>query len=368
MKTGISVYPGLNTPLKESISLIELAASNGITRLFTSLQIPETDTTVFRTELIELLSKAKEYHFDVIADISQASTLLGEDDMHPEKLLSLGITTLRLDDGFSPQSAASLLNEAKDIRIQLNASTVTKDFLEELMAAGVDMTRVDALHNYYPRENTGLDTDFFLEQNELLRSFNISVGAFVATVDPPDEPSPKERRRAPLFCGLPTLEEDRSLPTDLAIRHLAALGIDSVFIGDGEPNSSELASLSSVMQNDTLTLHASVLTTDEKLKAFLQEPFTTRRDKARDVLRAVESRGRIKEEGISIRPSAPAPRPIGAVTIDNDNYPRYTGELEIVKRTLPADSRINVIAQIDPEEIFLIDYIKPGQKFRLRLD
>jgi hypothetical protein len=122
------------------------------------------------------------------------------------------------------------------------------------------------------------------------------------------------------------------------------------------------------MQNDTLTLHASVLTTDEKLKAFLQEPFTTRRDKARDVLRAVESRGRIKEEGISIRPSAPAPRPIGAVTIDNDNYPRYTGELEIVKRTLPADSRINVIAQIDPEEIFLIDYIKPGQKFRLRLD
>lgn len=368
MKTGISVYPGLNTPLKDSLSLIERAASSGITRLFTSLQIPETDTAVFRTELIELLSKAKEHHFDVIADISQASSLLGEDDMKPEKLLALGITTLRLDDGFSPQAAAALLQETNDIRIQLNASTVTKNYLEALIDAGADMSRTDALHNYYPRENTGLDTEFFLEQNLLLRSFDISVGAFVASVDAPDEPSPKERRRAPLFRGLPTLEDNRSLPTDLAIRHLAALGVDSIFIGDGEPNDSELSSLSDVMRDDALTLHASVLTTDERLKSFLQEPFTARRDKSRDVLRAVESRGRIKEAGISIRPSAPAPRPIGAVTLDNDKYPRYTGELEIVKRTLPADARVNVIAQIDPEEIFLIDAIRPGQKFRLRLD
>ena len=369
MKTGISVYCGLNTSQEKNLSLLERAAARGITRLFTSLQIPETDAVVFRSELKTLLAKAKELQFDVIADISQAaSSLLDSKESNPSELMKLGITTLRLDDGFSPEDAADLLLDTPGLRIQLNASTVTQEYLEKMKAAGADMARVDALHNFYPRENTGLDVDFFLEQNSLLQRFGISAGAFAATVDPPDEPSAEERRRPPLFCGLPTLEDDRKLPTGLAIRHLAALGADSVFIGDGEPNDSELDALADVHADEILTLHASVLTTDEEIKTFLQQNFTARQDKARDVVRALESRGIIKKSGRAIRPMAPAPRPIGAVTLDNDTYPRYTGELEIVRRTLPADKRVNVIAQIDPEEIFLIETIRPGQKFRLRLD
>ena len=368
MKTGISVYCGLNTTQEKNLSLLERAAARGITRLFTSLHIPETDVSVFRSELNTLLAKAKDLNFDVIADTAQAaSVLLNSKESNPSELMKLGITTLRLDDGFSPEDAAALL-DTPGLRIQLNASTVNREYLEKLKASGADMSRVDALHNYYPRENTGLDVEFFLEQNSLLHSFGISVGAFVATIDPPDEPSAEERRRPPLFCGLPTLEDDRKLPTGLAIRHLAALGADSIFIGDGEPNDSELDALSDVHADEVLTLHASVLTTDEETKAFLQQTFTARPDKSRDVVRALESRGIIKKSGRTIRPMAPAPRPIGAVTLDNDTYPRYTGELEIVRRTLPADKRVNVIAQIDPEEIFLIETIRPGQKFRLRLD
>lgn len=42
MKKGISIYPGLDNTPEENIALIQSAARLGITRIFTSLQIPET--------------------------------------------------------------------------------------------------------------------------------------------------------------------------------------------------------------------------------------------------------------------------------------------------------------------------------------
>ena len=60
------------------------------------------------------------------------------------------------------------------------------------------------------------------------------------------------------------------------------------------------------------------------------------------------------------------PRRAGAVTIDNQDYLRYMGEMQVVRSPLPADSRVNVVAHIIPEEVFLLDYIRPGDAFRLK--
>ena len=43
METGISVYPGLGGTIQEKTARIERAAALGMTRLFTSFHIPETD-------------------------------------------------------------------------------------------------------------------------------------------------------------------------------------------------------------------------------------------------------------------------------------------------------------------------------------
>ena len=59
-------------------------------------------------------------------------------------------------------------------------------------------------------------------------------------------------------------------------------------------------------------------------------------------------------------------RIFGNVTVDNSNFGRYEGELQIVNAVLPADSRVNVVAAVIVEEIFLTDYIKPGQKFSFK--
>ena len=46
MKTGISLYPGLGRSCADELALLEEAAAMGITRVFTSLHIPESDTDV----------------------------------------------------------------------------------------------------------------------------------------------------------------------------------------------------------------------------------------------------------------------------------------------------------------------------------
>ena len=69
------------------------------------------------------------------------------------------------------------------------------------------------------------------------------------------------------------------------------------------------------------------------------------------------------EAGLQIEPANTKVRPHGAVTLDNKNYPRYAGELQIIKRPQPADERTNVAAQVLDEECFLLNYIIPGKKF-----
>ena len=90
MKTGISLYPGLGRSCADELALLEEAAAMGITRVFTSLHIPESDTDVLSMELQEILSVARHHHFDVIADVSpKTQELLNLPTLTPEHLLSL---------------------------------------------------------------------------------------------------------------------------------------------------------------------------------------------------------------------------------------------------------------------------------------
>ena len=76
---------------------------------------------------------------------------------------------------------------------------------------------------------------------------------------------------------------------------------------------------------------------------------------ARDVVRLRESREK------RIIPTEPQDniyaRPKGSVTIDNNLYQRYEGEIEITKRDLPCDQKVNVLGQVKNYDLALLDYI-----------
>lgn len=358
MDNGISIYPGLDNTLEENLQLIESAHRHGLKRIFTSLHIPETDIESMKQDIGTLRRKAKECDMEIISDISPATMeLFGFKEFKLSALKMLGIGTLRLDYGFSLEEIAHFSRHPHGMRLQLNASTVTGHMLSALVELKTDFSVIDALHNFYPRVGTGLSEEALVRKNVMLHKLGIKVGAFV--------PSQKGKKRSPLREGLPTMEDHRPEPTDLAARHLVALGTDYVIISDALPAEEELAALGS-LQGDRVTLSAKLLTRDEELHPFLAQPFTSRLDEARDAIRAQESRPRLKGLGIGVAPENTAERPIGAITLDNIDYGRYMGELQIIKGAQPADPRTNVVAMVDKDELGLLQYITPGRKFSFR--
>lgn len=356
MKNGISVYPGLDNTLEENLTLIEKAAKCGIHRLFTSLHIPETNVPAMKQELSEILRCARDNDMEVISDISPATReLLGIDDLKPSTFRLLGISTLRLDYGFGLEEIAEFSRNTQGIRIQLNASTITEQILSALVEYEADFQQIDALHNFYPRRGTGISRNFLLAKNSLLHALGIPVGAFVASAG---------RARSPLQDGLPTLEDHRQLNASDAARQLAAFGVDSVFIGDSLPTDQEISDLGK-LTNDKIVLKTKLLTNDATSIALLKNDFHARADEARDCIRAAESRTLLRAtDNATIKAQPCDIEPLrGTVTLDNEGYQRYMGELQILKTAQPLDTRTNVVARIVKQDLPLLDFIQPGQKF-----
>lgn len=360
VENGISIYPGLDNALQENLDLIKKAHTHGLTRVFTSLHIPETDADKFKKEITETFHAAHDCGMEIIADVSpETREFLGLKEFRSSALKMLGIATLRLDYGFGLESIAHLSRHSHGLNLQLNASTMTGKILTSLIEMKTNFRQIDALHNFYPRVGTGLSEETLVRKNVMLHKMGIRVGAFV--------PTALGRRRSPLQDGLPTLEDHRTEQVELAARHLVALGIDSVILSDSLPTDEEIAALGA-LRGGQVTISAKLLTKDRLCKKLLEGTFTARIDEARDAVRAQEGRPHLQALNKAIKADGKAaPRPQGTVTLDNENYGRYMGELQIIKNDLPGDPRINVVAQIDEEELGMLQYITPGRKFSFRL-
>jgi hypothetical protein len=69
--------------------------------------------------------------------------------------------------------------------------------------------------------------------------------------------------------------------------------------------------------------------------------------------------------GSPIQPEHCVARRRGCVTIDNVGYLRYSGEVQLMRRDLPADEKVNVIGEVSARHMPLIDCIRRGAKFRM---
>lgn len=352
---GISAYIGLNQSLDTVCNYLKLARHYGYTRLFTSLHIPEADPKLLLRDFKSFITYAKSLEYEITADISpQAFTLLGASMSDLSPLKELGLSTLRLDYGFSSEQIAAITHTS-GLFIELNASTITPTILQEIYAANPDLSKIRACHNYYPRPETGLSFPLFAERSKLFRHYKIPVFAFIPSQNCP---------RGPIFAGLPTLEKHRCLSSMLAAKELLACQlVDGILFGDPLVTEDELSSVAA-LSSDCMELQVVTqpdLSTTEKEILFATH--TNRRDPGECVIRSQEARG-LCTSAIPVRSALP--RNTGAVTIDNQDYLRYMGEMQIMTSPLLADSRTNVVAHIIPEEIFLLSYIEPGGSFRLK--
>ncbi|MCU5513643.1 MULTISPECIES: DUF871 domain-containing protein [Bacillus] len=347
---GVSIYLSKER-VKKQEEWLKVAKENGFSSIFTSLHIPEDDPGTYK-ELIQILGKqALENDMELMVDVSPKSLHhLGMTYENVEELLDWGITGLRMDYGITPKEIARVSHKMK---VALNASTITESFWKELITEKIRVENVEAWHNFYPRPETGLAKSFLQKQNQYLHECGIKTMAFI---------SGDGERRGPLYEGLPTLEKQRNMrPLEAYLELVQHCGVDKVLIGDISGSVESVQEIASASRGIIPLRYKSFICDKEALKV-VERVHTNRLDPARDVIRSVESR---EGNRVILKPMHTIARKKGSITIDNELYGRYAGEMQVATHDLPKDEKVNVVGMVVEEDLSLLPYVGAGKMFQL---
>ncbi|GER67179.1 DUF871 domain-containing protein [Weizmannia acidilactici] len=347
---GFSIYLNEDWSDAKEAYIAEMA-DIGFKGIFTSLHLPEDDVLQYGGRLKQLVNAARSRGLRLMADISgNALEAVGLSIHRPKQIKESGITGLRVDDGIDLKDIAALSNF---IIVGVNADTLTESDYENLEKYGANFSRMEAWHNYYPRLETGLDEKWFGEKNKWLKSKGLSVAAFA--------PGDGELRH-PLYETLPTLEMHRhENPLAASLSLLQHYAVDHVYIGDPGLTVESCSQFRQWIRCETILLHAAAK--EEKWQPYIFKKHQNRIDPARDVIRSIYSRRENKDADIP--PENNGLRTAGSITLDNQLYKRYKGELQIVRRALPPDPKVNVIGRIAARDLPLLPFIQSGTKFEI---
>lgn len=315
--------------------------------VFLSLHISEEFDGTYCRRAEEICHFLADNGFRVIADVS-VKTLqqFGCKDL-TELAKALRLWALRIDYGFTPEEIGAM---AEKMPIVLNASTTSPEDAARILSKGAE---VFALHNFYPRPETGLDDEFLMETTRKLHAAGLKVQAFI----PGDT-----NLRGPVFEGLPTLEAHRNVIPSAAFADLSLrFGMDEIFLADPGLSETEQQRIARFCSDGVLSVPAVL---EPGYTHLYDKVFTCRIDSPKWLVRFQESRT-YSCTGNAVEPGNCIPRQKGCITIDNVNYGRYTGEIQLIRTPLKADSRVNVIGAVPENAWLLLDCIRGGQKFAL---
>ncbi|MDD6770164.1 MupG family TIM beta-alpha barrel fold protein [Inconstantimicrobium porci] len=343
---GISLY--LGTGFEKNKEIIKKAHENNAKYAFTSLHIPEETVADYQSEVKRLLGLCKENNLSLIVDVGPRTLdKLGYKSF--EELKSTSITHLRLDYGFSNEEIVKL---SRDFKIVFNASTIKDDDLKELEQLGADFSEFYACHNFYPKEYTGLSLNSIAKINSRLKRFGFNTIAFVAG---------DKEVRGPLFEGLPTCEEHRHQDFLLSILQLIKIAeTDICMFGDIDIKDDSWKSMKNLSEN-FVEIHADI---DDEYSYVRDMIHHDRPDSSDYVIRSQESRNYILE-GRKFPASNVKKRAKGSISISNEKYLRYAGELEIARKDLRTEERVNIIGQIWDDDLKYLNYITEGMGVKL---
>jgi len=315
--------------------------------VFLSLHISEEFDSTFCARAEEACRALADMGYRIIADVSTKTVAqFGCADL-TELAKKLRLWALRIDYGFSREEIIAM---AEKMPIVLNASTTTREDAQAIAAKG---KCVMAMHNFYPRPETGLDEDYLRETTSMLRQAGLKVLAFI----PGDT-----QKRGPVFEGLPTLETHRkSLPSaafaDLALNY----GIEEIFVGDPGLSRKERERIIRFCREGILSIPCEI---NDSWSHLYDQVFTCRIDSPKRLVRFQESRI-YSCQGQAVVPENCLERTAGTLTVDNLRYGRYSGEIMLIRSDLPADDRVNVIGYVPENTRLLLDLIDRGSKFTL---
>lgn len=354
---GISFYP-----TKESTSdikkYIDKAEKYGFNYAFTSLLGMDESLEITISKFKEVIQYARSRDFYVVLDINPglfSDLNISYNDLTFFK--ELGASAIRLDSNFDGLTESIISFDKSDLDLVLNISNDTGN-IQSILSYEPNRKRLTGCHNFYPQPYTGLDLKYFLNCSRKYKSMGLRTGAFVSSQVAEDGPHEYND-------GLPTLEMHRKIPLDLQARHLIATGlVDDVIIGNSFASDEELRTLSEVNQ-DVVQLNISVNSNISSIESDLlfNKLHFNRGDINSYSIRSTFVKLDVVNESIVPNNTKDILDP-GDVTIGNNDFGQYKGEVNIVKKRMKNIGHYkNVVASINPNEEFLINYITPWKKF-----
>lgn len=345
-KLGVSasLYVGLEEySLNRNLEYLKMLKKNGIDTVFISAHMPEMSDKADE-ELKVILEEAKKLRIKIILDVNKDKLIQMENDGLLKDLYSI-----RLDYGFRNSEIVELMK--KGYLVELNASVVKEETLEYLKANGADFSNFRVSHNFYPKKYTGLSYDAVQKKNEFLKSYGCYIVIYIPS---------HHQSRPPMYEGLPTLEAHRNAPLTAILSEAKMLGCDEVCFGDAYCSEEEIKYAT---RFDCGIIKVPVILKKDLSEETMKQLLKVHRNRLDETEYFVRSSLR----GEGIKPFNTINRNPKDVTIDNELFMRYQGEVCIMKSAIEADERVNVVGKCNCSE-FLINNIKPGYKFKLVVD
>ncbi len=329
---GISFAVGRRETVPRTMEIMKKAAGLGFTEAWSGIGLDNLDIV---KEIAKLANELGYYYF---VDINpKVLSDLGASPSDLSFFKKIGIKGVRADWGFNLEQLAMMANNDLGIKVELNASVFPLDELDNLLKLVKKPENLMASHDWYPWEYTGLSLEDALAKSKEFHIRGIPVGIFISVKD-------GERTTVE---GLRHMDIENSASILLNSKY-----IDRVLIGDPLPSDEDLRKVSLAKRRTRIRVIPYYGLTEEEAKVFKVE--------FRDV--------RIKEKTIgltaagenNIKPRNIVRRFKGAVTVINNN-PHYI-QVWIFKDDAPPDPRFNVIGEVYPEDMVLIEHLAERTK------
>jgi len=351
---GLSIYPDHSNELADESYLL-LGEKYGFTRIFMSM-LEAKDVQATEDKFKKIISFGNEHGFSTTLDVSpRIFEQLGVSFTDLSFFKKLGVSVLRLDQGFNGITEADLSYNSEGIIIELNMSNDT-GYLDNVLSYQANKPFLYGCHNFYPQVGTGLEDDFFERCSKRFKNRGIHTAAFVSSQQGDQGPWN-------VNDGLPTRESDRRLPIEVQAKSMFMSGlIDDVIIGNAYADEKELKALSELNRYKlSFSVDPVNKINDVESKILFDENHYRRGDSNALVARSTESR--VKYRSVVNKPHDNEQQfEVGDILIGNDDFGVYKNELQVVLKQ-HSDLRKNKVASIKKEELPLLKYLYPWAKF-----
>ncbi|BAK81107.1 DUF871 domain-containing protein [Candidatus Arthromitus sp. SFB-rat-Yit] len=361
-RLGISIYPEKSSK-EEVLEYIDKAAYFGFSRMFSCLLSAVDDKEKIKKDFKDINSFAKSKGFEVIVDVS------------PSVFSKLGITYndlrffteiqadgFRLDEGFTGNEEALMTFNEHDLKVEINAS-IDVHTIDIIMDYCPNRYNLYGCHNFYPHVYSGLDFDYFNRCTNRFKKYGLKTAAFVTS----------QNRNTfgpwPVTQGLVTLEMHRDLSLMTQVKHYLSMeNIDDIIISNCYPSDKELEQFKDLdLRLVTFGVNLEDGVPELQCRVMFEELHMNRGDVNSNMIRSTQTRVKYKGNNFELF-NAPEIIKRGDVVIESSKYGHYAGELQIAKRDMKNTGFSNVVGKVTEEELFILDYLKPWQKFKLKMN